>query len=411
MDKPGIVQLAWKDADLGAVDLPGGRMAIGSGFGSGLAIRPGDPPGIVWAVCDRGPNLKIKTMVERFGVDSLQRLAGSSGAKIMPRLDLGPALARLRVGTTDIELIEEIRLATPDGRPLPGLPLPGGEHATREPALSLEGEDLGSDPAGADTEGVAALGGGGFWLADEYGPSLLRVDGEGRLLLRWVPEGDEAALEGCGYDVAGVIPAIAGRRQLNRGFEALALSPDERWLWVAFQSPLAHPDEDAHRSARHVRLWKLHSRSGQVEAQFLYPLDPPVSFGRDSVGERVDWSDLKVSEITIAGEGALLVLERASKTTKIYKVAPSADRELGREHLDIATRPTVEEMSGAGTLSLPVLHKTLLFSTDDAPDVAPDLEGMAMLSPTELLLVSDNDFGVEGAETCFYRLTLLRPAW
>lgn len=411
MDAPATVQLAWKDPELGVIDLPARPMEIRAGFGSGLAIRAGDPPGIVWAVCDRGPNLKVRTMVERYGVASLQDSGGKSGAKVMPRLDLGPALARLRVGESEIELIQEIRLATPDGRPLPGLPLPGGEHATREPALGLDGEDLGSDPAGADTEGVAALVDGGFWLADEYGPSLLKVDEQGRVLLRWVPEGDEAALEGCGYDVAGVLPAIAGRRQLNRGFEALALSPDERWLWVAFQSPLAHPDEDAHRSARHVRLWKLDSRSGRVEAQYLYPLDPPASFRRDSAEGEIDWSDLKVSEITVAGEGALLVLERASKTTKIYTVTPSADREIGREHLDIAARPTLEEMSGAGTLSLPVLDKTLLFSTDDAPDVAPDLEGMALLSPTELLLVSDNDFGVEGAKTCFYCLTLPRPAW
>jgi hypothetical protein len=30
---------------------------------------------------------------------------------------------------------------------------------------------------------------------------------------------------------------------------------------------------------------------------------------------------------------------------------------------------------------------------------------MAILSPTELLLVTDNDFGVEGAETSFWRVT------
>jgi hypothetical protein len=34
---------------------------------------------------------------------------------------------------------------------------------------------------------------------------------------------------------------------------------------------------------------------------------------------------------------------------------------------------------------------------------------MAWLSETELLLVSDNDFGVEGAKTSFWRLTLATP--
>jgi hypothetical protein len=34
---------------------------------------------------------------------------------------------------------------------------------------------------------------------------------------------------------------------------------------------------------------------------------------------------------------------------------------------------------------------------------------MAILSPTELLLVNDNDFGVEGAETSFWRITFEEP--
>ncbi len=41
------------------------------------------------------------------------------------------------------------------------------------------------------------------------------------------------------------------------------------------------------------------------------------------------------------------------------------------------------------------LRKTLVFSTDDAPRIDRDLEGMALLSPRELLLVNDNDFGIE----------------
>jgi hypothetical protein len=53
------------------------------------------------------------------------------------------------------------------------------------------------------------------------------VGADGRVRERWNP---------------GTLPAIAGKRQLNRGFEAIALSPDESWLYLAFQSPLAHPD-------------------------------------------------------------------------------------------------------------------------------------------------------------------------
>jgi hypothetical protein len=110
----------------------------------------------------------------------------------------------------------------------------------------------------------------------------------------------------------------------------------------------------------------------------------------------------------VAGDGSLLVLERGSETTKIFRTRLDPSLRTGEEHLDVATRPTLEETSGAGG-ELPELAKELLFSTDDHPEVAADLEGMAILSPTELLLVSDNDFGVEGAETSFWRVEFPEP--
>lgn len=56
-----------------------------------------------------------------------------------------------------------------------------------------------------------------------------------------------------------------------------------------------------------------------------------------------------------------------------------------------------------------MLSKTLIFSSDEHPEISPDIEGMVLLSPTELLLVNDNDFSVEGAETAFWRLSLDEP--
>ena len=100
------------------------------------------------------------------------------------------------------------------------------------------------------------------------------------------------------------------------------------------------------------------------------------------------------------------MLERGSATTKLYVVTLTPETALAPEHLDAATRPTLEERDGAAALDLPVLHKTLLLSTDDLPALSPDLEGMVLLSPRELLLVNDNDFGVEGVSTAFWRVTL-----
>jgi hypothetical protein len=401
-----VERLAWADEALGTISMPARPMALKASFGSGLTRREQDPEGIVWAVGDRGPNLKIKTMVEHYGAESLKPLGGKSGAKVMPRLDIGPRIAQLRVHEERVELVSSIRLGDPAGEAISGLPVPGGPHALSEPAMDLEGNVIPPDPSGLDTEGIAELPEGGFLVGDEFGPSLVRLDAEGRVLARIVPR--NVTLEGARYPVQPLLPAIASKRQLNRGFEAIALSGDGKWLFLAFQSPLAHPDEAAHARARHVRLWRIDAATFEVVSQYLYPLDAPASFVRDGKKGELDWSDLKVSELTWVGGDRLLVLERASETTKIYQVTLTDQPALDKRHLDTETRPTLEELSGQGE-NLPALIKALIFSSDDAPEVAADLEGMAILSPTELLLVNDNDFGVEGAETSFWRITFEEP--
>ena len=404
-----VERLAWQDEPLGTITLPKGPLRLTRSFGSGLARRASDPANEFWAIGDRGPNLKVKTLIKMYGAEQLAPLKSLPGAKVMPRPDVGPRLARLRIDGGRVELVESFNVTDRDGRPVSGLPMPGSAHFTNEPALTLDGERIPADSSGLDTEGLVALDDGTFIFSEEFGPSLVRADAKGRVLGRYLPQGVEAP--GARYPVHQTLPAIAARRQLNRGFEAIAASADGAALFVAFQSPLAHPDEEAHRNARHVRLWRVDLASMTVEAQFLYPLDPPESFRRDFAKDRIAWEDLKISELAALADGSLLVLERASETSKIYRTLPADADALSPEHLDVLTRPTVEELSGGGDCPLPVLDKQLLFSTDHAPEVAADLEGMIVLSPHELLLVNDSDFGVEGAQTSFWKVTFADPVF
>ncbi|WP_182911884.1 esterase-like activity of phytase family protein [Sphingomonas cavernae] len=402
-----IERLAWSDAILGEIALAGEIVTLRSGFGSGLAIRAGGPAGHIWAVGDRGPNLKIEVAVKRYGLRALNKLAKLKGAKIMPRVDIGPALAELRVSDGAVEILRTIRLVSDDDVPVSGLPMPSSNDLLAEPVFDLAGRPLPADPNGLDSEGIVAMRDGSFWVADEFAPSLVRVDAQGSIRRRLVPA--NCSVNGMSA-AENVLPAIASRRQLNRGFEGLTLSRDEKWLFLAFQSPLAHPDEAAHKRARHVRLWQLDAASGAVAAQYLYPLDPPETFRRDRARGGFAREDIKVSEIVWIDDHALLVLERGSETTKIYRCDFSSALALPPEHLEIETRPTVEQLSaGPDQFPLPVLAKTLLLSSDDMPELVADMEGMAIVSPTELLLVNDNDFGVEGAETSFWKVTFDAP--
>lgn len=402
-----ITRLTYDDQELGSIELPKQPMRISRGIGSGLSVAVGERLQL-WAIGDRGPNLKAETAAERYGADVG---AAPKTAKVMPCLEIGPALVELSLSGDRIVVETVLPISDPRGEPISGLPIPSGHHAREEPVVDLDGQTLGTDPSGVDTEGVIALPDGGFWVGDEYGPSLLRLDSEGRVLTRWVPAGCASQYEGAAYPVEERLPALAAHRHTNRGFEAIALSADGRQLHLAFQSPLAHPDKAAHEAAAHVRIWTLDADSGEPLAQHLYPLDPPEAFRRDRAKGDFARADIKLSEIMLTPTGRLICLERGSETTKLYAVALDTETALAAAHLDPAVRPTIEELSAAGRIDgdLPVLAKTCLLDTDDHPEVGADLEGMALLTPSELLLVSDNDFGVEGAQTGFWRVVFDEP--
>jgi len=370
----------WDDIPLGELDLPGGTLRLTFGLGSGLARGR---EGGIWAVGDRGPNLKIDLAVERYGLAHLESLKEIDGAKMMPWLAFGPAIAELRLDGETIHHIRTLRLRDSAGLPISGIPIPAGDQGAVEQVYDLGGAALAPDSCGADTEAIVALSGGGFWVVEEYAPSLIRLDAQGKIMTRWVPQGMEARFAGAPNRVEGVLPAAAAGRRLNRGFEALAISPDERFLYAVVQSPL---DRKAGPDHRHVPIWKLCAQTGALQGEYLYAFDTPKSFRRDDEAGRVGWSDLKIGDACMASADTLLILERITQTAKIYAVDLSA---------------------------WPDLDKRLIFSTDDFPEIGPDLEGMILLSPHELLLVSDNDFGVEGAETAFWKVNLGRPvtAW
>jgi hypothetical protein len=171
---------------------------------------------------------------------------------------------------------------------------------------------------------------------------------------------------------------------------------------MMFQSPLANPSAKTSKRADHVRLWSMDAKTGVVDAEWLYALEPIETFKRDA-GAEPGPGKRKVSEITALGGDRFLVLERVSQSTKFFLIT------LGDAGGAVDTaEPTLEERSGKGE-ALVSLAKTLVLDTDQHPEIGADLEGVTLLSPTELLLVNDNDFGVEGARTRFWRVTFDAP--
>src|SRR4030095_747708 len=101
-----------------------------------------------------------------------------------------------------------------------------------------------------------------------YSPSLVHVDPTGKVIKRYVPEG--LKLEGTDYPVAKVLPSIYGKRKINRGFEGLALSADEKTLYAVLQSPLLNPDRKTGDISRNNRVVAFATAIEEVTAEYAY---------------------------------------------------------------------------------------------------------------------------------------------
>ncbi len=84
-----------------------------------------------------------------------------------------------------------------------------------------------------DIESIVRMADGSFWMGDEFGPFLLHVSGSGRVLQAPVPYPN-----GKGPDNPTLTGTETANLSRSRGFEAVAASPDGRWLYPIVEGAL-----------------------------------------------------------------------------------------------------------------------------------------------------------------------------
>jgi hypothetical protein len=361
------------------------------GIGSSLFHMPGDPDNVFYSATDRGPNID----------------RDESTAKTFPQPDFVPSIQRIELGIDGtFRITQMINICDAVGRPITGLPNPL-KVAKTELAYDKNGARLPFDPNGLDTEGLVRLSDGTFWLADEYAPSLVHVAADGRIIERLVPRGLAGDLANASYAIRETLPAILAKRHLNRGFEGIAISPDEKFLYAMMQNPLANPDIAAYKRAKATRLFKIEAATGQPVTEYVYELEPHTAFTDDTDANKQ--SDVRISELSAFGPDKLVVLERVTHTTKLYAVNLASGSDiLGLNWDDIATAPSLEQVSLAQAGITPLVKVKWLDSTE-RDDIPSKIEGVAIIPPDTLVIINDNDFGIESARTKILRLKLPMP--
>ncbi len=407
-----VIPIKLPKIPVGVVTFPNGKvMNLKVGIGSGAFHAAGDAPNRVWLITDRGPRIDCQLSKEMIGLDVAETCAGDVRGKIFPLPGFAPTIYGVDLGADNVaRLTVTLPLKGKSGKPVTGLPnlLTVAPTVT---AFDITGKPLNPDPSGLETKSLAKLADGSFWVADGYAPSLAEVGADGTVLKRLVPSGTAGDFSEADYAVEDTLPAILAKRRANRGIEAIALTPDEAALYVMTQSPLEVPDETAFRNSSTLRLFKVDRKTGAASSEYVYQLDPPDTFRSDSAKKLRRQSDVRLSEMIALSADVLLVAERIDRTTKVYRVNLAGAGLVPAALDDPNSLPSLEQLSPEtmASRSLRPAEKTLVFDSDDIPGLPRKIEGLAVMSEREMVIVTDNDFGMEGGDAKMLRLIFNSP--
>jgi hypothetical protein len=350
------------------------KVLLGS-VGSDLWRDPSDGPGEFWMVTDRGPNGQVR-------VDGRNRRTF-----LVP--EFNPAIVRVKTEGDSLKIMESIPIVGSSGKPVTGMPNLKGVDET--PYDYTARKEFGFNVNGIDSEGLVRTKNGEFWLVDEYGPSLLRVASNGRVVKRFVPAGLQ--LPGADYPIEASLPAVLGKRKINRGFEGLGMSADEKTLYLILQSPLGIPDRKTGEDSRNTRVFLFDRESERVSAEYVYHFDEATEF---DPRPRMNRDEMKLSAVVYLNPTTLLILERTDWVAKLYSVdLTQATNILNSKWDDPKTTPSLESLDDLDKIEIRSLSKSLVLDLSRFKEMPEKIEGVAVIDRNTIAIANDNDFDSE----------------
>ncbi len=329
---------------------------------SDLYHDPRDGANVFWTVPDRGP-----TLTDSHGL-------------LFAVPEYNPALVKLMTDPSGTAVLLQVPILTAEGRPVSGLP--NGPDGGETP-VGPDGAALAFDPNGLDPEGVVRVPDGTFWLAEEYGPSLVHLSRDGRVLERWLPRGRR--LVGAAYPVAEVLPAALTRREADRGLESLAATGEGRFLFTMMEGPLV-PAADG--GSRPVRLLQVDTLLARTVSQWVYLPEPPAD---DSPGGRG-----KVSALSFVNSSTLLAVETTAAGSRVYALELDGATSVLGGAFDSTAGSALDTLDARGLARAGIspVAKSLLLDLGRVTGPGSRIEGLAIVDADTIAVGTDDEFGL-----------------
>ena len=316
---------------------------------------------IFYSLTDRGPNGK-KRLIQGGLLSERPFLAPQFSPEIL-RFSFS-------LKTKELKLLKRLSLKGPQGQKLSGLPNVAWREQSfiyDEKPVTQKNKALDYDPRGIDPESIVRDKEGFFWVGEEYGPSLLKISPQGKLLKRWFPQNNSKKRWG-----EASLPAVFSKRKLNGGFEAIVIQGEK--LYAFLQSPIPQ----ATKKYARVLEWDL--KLEQATGVYLYPFHEK--------GKKIGGASLRE-------DGSLAILEQNgdlyfAALQKIYGLDLSQATNLITDTTLYEVHPELMKEKGIK----PLLKTELMDLTQYGLNQFEKVEGLSFIQGSTFL-VNDNDFNVE----------------
>lgn len=404
-------------------------------YGSGLAFKGTGSDGSLefYGITDRGPNGDGPKVPNVGSALCFVRSDATCDAKVFPAPGFAPSIGVISVGKTGAILKSSMPLRVNASTKITGLPaglnkLGASGEVPLTDALKYEAGSAAVFSAnGLDTESIVVdTARNALWTSDEYGPFIVRIDPATGIITRKygpaIPAGSPVTAE---VGTTTVLPAVLAKRRANRGMEGLALDVSSGKLHGFLQSPLTDLSASGAQatgtyvapgtcsdsgSGKRVERYAMFTRwvefdpATETSRMFAYPINCA-----DYLDNRT--GNAKLGDLVSLGNGKFLVIEQgaAPTTGKVFNWLMLVEIANATDISQAAYNPSssdLEKSSMSGTsfngsmdyrTSVVPLRKTRLLDLNAAGWLAEKAEGLALVNPTTLALINDNDFGLRPA--------------
>ncbi len=361
-----------------------------AGF-SGLYPIPNTNGKEFWVCSDRGVNVDAANANPSGCTPTYDKIYGFP--------NYAPKIHRIRLNGDSIQILQTITMKRPGGTTATGILNPTGygstaiEEASTDTVLTCANyasKIAAKDIWGIDAEGIAVDKDGYFWICEEGGPTIWKLNQNGVVVKRYTPYAGMAGAQP--IDVA--IDTVFKYRKNNRGFEGITIAPNGK-IYAIIQSPILYPTKTIGEGTRIHRILEIDPLSG-VQRMFAYLNDGIIGASGSNQIRLRDW---KIGDMAAINDSTFLVLEAAIRGTsdyrRVYKININAATAVHSGLYSGVTLEALVDSTGLAANSIVPVKKTLvmnLLSTgwDPALDKA---EGLAILNDSTIFIGNDNDYG------------------